>query len=385
VTDSQKKALFVAVPVLLAVVLVGIGFGIGRYQALRKIERRADRIDRGATMGGLLEREQFATYALAYDDPNVAEREMADYSWAVPNVPTPFVGAAPMPGVHGNAHINSRQLRHAFEIPDEKPAGTVRVFVTGGSTAYGAGAPTDAETVPGFVQQILDRGRARRTGKRYEVVNAANPAWVTTNERIWIANRLAPLGPDLVVQLSGNNDCHWGYLGHDAMNLRIYAESSWFRLLNMALEKVGHEPYEDLAAATESPTPVTDVARRLGRNVRLAATMLRTDGVPYLFALQPTLAATGKALTERERAHRDEEALGEGSGDYLRACYDAVRAELARVRAGGVDVVDLSTAFDDAGADREIFLDSYHFGDRGYRALAERLVPEVERALSAGR
>jgi hypothetical protein len=35
--------------------------------------------------------------------------------------------------------------------------------------------------------------------------------------------------------------------------------------------------------------------------------------------------------------------------------------------------LDLTSAFDDASASDEIFLDSYHFGDRGNRLLAERL------------
>ena len=47
----------------------------------------------------------------------------------------------PTPGQHGNAHINSMQFRAGKELEMPKPANTYRIFITGGSTAYGSGAP----------------------------------------------------------------------------------------------------------------------------------------------------------------------------------------------------------------------------------------------------
>jgi hypothetical protein len=105
---------------------------------------------------------------------------MDDFSWAVPSIPTPFVGAAPTPGRHGTAYINAMQFRANREVAMPKPDRTYRIFLTGGSTAYGNGAPSNDTTIGGYLNAIFARQLAPVTGLQYEVFTMANSAWAST-------------------------------------------------------------------------------------------------------------------------------------------------------------------------------------------------------------
>jgi hypothetical protein len=363
------------------VLLVGGAYWLGSRGSLRELADRIERFDATRTLGGVA-RGRRAELAQAYDDPARAEAEMDSYAWAVANMPTPFVGVAPAPGDHPGVHVNEQQLRHPMPLELPKPEGRFRIFVTGGSTAFGTGAPSDKATITGYLQEVIER---ELPDGDYEVVNAANPAWASTHERILITNRLVDWEPDLVVSFSGNNDAHFGFLGLHVAWFRTYAEHHQALLLSDLLESVTGEPMpRPWNPSSDEPVPPEEVLRRLERNLRLTSAALEGTGIPYVFALQPTLAATGKPLTEREATHLEEEQLGEGVTAYLTACYEAYRRRLPRLELPGFHFVDASTALDDRGADEEVFLDSYHFGDRGNRILAERLFELLRPFLDPG-
>lgn len=366
-----------AASVVLAGAVGGLaGFMLGRSATMGELRVLIERSTRASTLGQLAGDER-AEFARAFHDPERAAREMDAYAWQVPNVPTPFVGSMPSPGTHGSATIGTDQFRGTGEIRMPKPAGTFRIFVTGGSTAFGVGAPSDADTVPGILQRLLDRETPAAAGRRYEVVNAGNPGWSSTHERILIEERLSELEPDLVVSLSGNNEAHWGFLGFDVLWFRTYYDHFYAELLRRLFVLAG-EPFEpprrlkgDLPVAHEL------VLARLQKNLRLAAHALAPTGATYVFALQPNLAACAKPLSPRERRHLAAELLGPGCAAYFARCYDLFRGALPQLDLPGFAYVDLTGAFDGRSAEEEIFLDSYHFGDRGNELLAERLLAEL--------
>ena len=368
---------------LVALAFAGLGFWLGR-RTVSEVEGLRDQVAAfraTRTVGGVASAKERAGIARAYDDPGRAEAELDDYTWQVPNMPTPFVGVAPRPGQHANAHINPQQMRHPAPLEIPKPPDVFRVFVTGGSTAFGTAAPSDAATITGFLQEVVDRELAPRTGRRYEIVNAANPAWTSTHERILIENRLSELEPDLVVSFSGNNEAHFGYIGLHVLWFRTYSEQYFTLLLSDLLAIVGDGPFSAEGTwnpKTDEPVPPDEVLRRLEKNLRLASAAMEPTGAPYVYVLQPTLAATGKELSERELAHLEDERLVNraapmGSAEYFRGCYALFRERLPQLELPGFHFVDASDAFDARTSDEEIFLDSYHFGDRGNRLLAERL------------
>ncbi|MEZ6188507.1 MAG: SGNH/GDSL hydrolase family protein [Planctomycetota bacterium] len=364
------KLLFALVPL----VLVGAGFGAGYlsavYPAARQIHRRASVQTLGAIAGSdAAAREGFA---LAYLDPARALAELDGYSYSVPTTPAPFLNYVPRPGTWDNAHIDARGMRDPEPLAVPKPAGTRRVFLVGGSTAYGSGAPGDDATVGAFLERAL-----AAEGIEVEVRTFASPAWTSTHERIAIEHRVRGWEPDLVIALSGANDTYWSQFGHDTLWQRTYEDSHFYALLEATYERAGQPLGDAVGPPHTSPLAPPGVVSRFAHNAAQARRAL--GDVPYLIALQPVLALSEKPLSPRERAHleRAHEKHAQASdapfdeAAYWRACFDGYAQALS---AAQVEHVDLRGVFDERGAGDEVFLDALHFGDRGNQWIAEALV-----------
>lgn len=184
-----------------------------------------------------LKDEQRNHYARAYTSSAL---DIGSISWSVPNQPTPFVGTAPSPGQHQNAHINSWQMRNSEELQMPKPEGVYRIFLTGGSTAYGSGAPSQEQTIGSLLNDLLNKNLSK-LGLRYEVFTFANPAWASTQERIAIENYLSELQPDLVISLSGNNDVFWADAGRNVLWFSAFSDDYFKTLANTGLKTAGRK------------------------------------------------------------------------------------------------------------------------------------------------
>ncbi|KAB2900190.1 MAG: hypothetical protein F9K35_07235, partial [Burkholderiaceae bacterium] len=140
----MKKFLYILLPTLLLCLPAALGYWAGTHAMAALVDKTIQWVEKGETLAGVLSvtkltDEQRNNYKNAYSNPAV---DAGMISWAVPNQPTPFVGTAPSPGQHQNAYINSWQMRNRQELQNPKPAGVYRIFLTGGSTAYGSGAPS---------------------------------------------------------------------------------------------------------------------------------------------------------------------------------------------------------------------------------------------------
>lgn len=383
--QAPRRTFVQLVPSLLFAFALLIGVALGQYFALRPVRRDLERFTDRLELGPRLDRGERPRIAAVYHDPQAALRDMDGYTWRVINAPVPFVGHAPAPGQQGNAHINAQQFRRAEDLAVPKPDGVFRVFVTGGSTAFGSGAPDDDRTVAGYLERALSAEWTPRTGRRYEIVNAANPAWASTQERLWIQHHVRHFAPDLVISLSGNNDIHWARLGRDVTWMRSYADQHFFDLVRGIYARSGVATLPDVVPVSDEPLPVDGIAPRLAENLALTARTLDCDGVPYVFALQPTLAASGKPLSDREREILEAERLAPGTAVYFADAYARIRASLAGANLVGFRFVDLSGVFDAASPEDEIFLDSYHFGDRGNERIARALSEAIADELAAPR
>ena len=362
------------------------GFGLRalkcRIEAVNQLRRKFRKYRRMIFLGDILataaERQD---YAAAYHDPERVMAEMSEYLWAVPAVPTPFVGEAPAPGRYGSAIINSQQFRHPVDLVVPKPAGVCRIFFTGSSTAFCSGAPDDASTITGYLQEILARQHTPFTGRSYEVVNASHPGWASTYERLWIEMRLADMEPDVVIQFSGNNDAHWGARHFPVDRMRSYYEqlyylaaAAWYRLF-------GGGELADVSPRAAGLIPPDQVAKTMLKNIRQVLCLLPAQKAHYLFILQPTIAETEKPLSKREASIRS----ADETVDYFRHCYREMRITLEELLAehGAREgeryfrYFDYSDVFDDCREDQEVFMDSYHFGDRGNELIAARLFEDL--------
>lgn len=362
------KWLAAAAPSIFALLFAGAGFATCYFIINGLFNHEIKGEAESYTLGRLLENkpEQRRAAASTYYDSDQALGALNDISWAPPSIPTPFVGGAPMPGQQGNAHINSMQFRADREVAMPKPQDTFRIFLTGGSVAYSAGAPSDDRTIAGYLNATLSRQLTPVTGLKYEVFTLANASWASTQERIAIENRLSELQPDMVISLSGNNDVHWGVRGRDILWFRCYADEFFLSLIKVAFQVNGQPAIPDNVPIDPQPVAPSLVAERLLKNVRISTFALSEKKVDYVFVLQPTLAVTNKKLTPREKARVVQQ-------DYFRESYARMANGLAALHGDYYRFIDLSGVFDGAGEQDEIFLDSYHFGDRGNERIAESI------------
>lgn len=374
---TWKKIVMALIPSLLAVVVFGLGILAGRYLTLLPFRQQIEAFAKSYTLGHMLtSQEDRQARAQAYYDPQTAQKNMDTFSWAVPNVLTPFVGNGAQPGKNDNAVIDSWQFRSDQELRMPKPEGTYRIFITGGSTAFGSGAPNQECNIAGYLQALLNREESPTTNLHYEVFTAANPAWASTHERILIENRLSELEPDMVISFSGNNDVHWGRLGRNVLWFRSYPDQYFWDLLNTVYKSAGYTPMPEVITVDSQPVSATIVADRLEKNVRLSNYALASQGIQYVFVLQPTLSVSSKPLTSREQAILDK--ATSPVVDYFRQCYPELRKRLASLKGDHFSFVDMSDAFSSLSDRDEVFLDSYHFGDRGYELVARGMAQAIQ-------
>lgn len=368
-----------ALRVLIPLVITALAAGLGYAFAVYPIWYHVDQVRKTETLGGLVSivdaRKQFL--GAFFDDSGVDPKAFDEIAWAVKTVMTPFVGYAPAPGQQHNAYINPFQFRTRGEPAMPKPPGVTRIFLTGASVAFSAGAPDDQRTIGGYLQSLLDR-RDTGSGHRYEVFTFAAPAWSSTHERIAIENRLSDLQPDLVVELTGIGDALYGERGHNVLWARAVTDQYYWDLVNIALRRAGFAPMADVQDASSERVPPELVAARLQKNVRLASGALSLVNARLHVFLQPALVTTDKALTLHEKGLRFSKSGYFTDPEYYKDCYQRIAALLGN---GGVPAnaafTNLAGLFDQVPATQDIFLDGCHFADRGSFLIAQAIAETV--------
>lgn len=312
-------------------------------------------------------------YDVAVGDRDALGKRLRDVAWSPPYRPAPFVGHIGRPFFGDDLHINVLGFRDERQTYVTKPDRTVRIFITGGSTAWGSGASSQKKTISYVLEQILNEQVSRTTGYRYEVVNTAFPAWSTTQEKLLIQQRLTDLHPDLVLMFSGNNDIHWALQDRDIRWFYSYMDENYMTLLNELYKSSGHSELTFGLPVSSRPVACSDLALITARNVEDAA--IATDRVKarLIFALQPNIVSTGKRLSTREQQLPELR-----NKPYWDSCYQALRDGLGRISARNYRLLDLSKSFGEIDADTEVFVDSYHFADLGNRLIAQALAEQID-------
>lgn len=300
------------------------------------------------------------------------------------SMPTPYVGYAPEPGRQPEGVFNRYQMRDPRPVDLPKPRRRVRIFLTGGSFAYGTGLPGYESLISTHLERALE---ARKVwgDRTVEVFTAAAPAWCSTHERIWIENRLTELEPDLVISLSGANEALWGFQGRNVLMMRAYEDQLYFEVLNRALRLADirrfpeHPPY-----VREQAVAPAEVARRFRKNMHLASNALAMDRTPFIVALQPTLTPKFKPVSEGERqciTQHEAEKLA-----YVDRCGAAIADTMAN-NTGELPTnlffLDLRDTFSDRPDN--LFLDLFHTGDKGSALMGRRLAEAIQTLVMADR
>ena len=99
-------------------------------------------------------------------------------------------------------NINSEGFRGDEFFP-QKDNSTYRVFLIGGSTAFGSGATSDDTTIPGSLQKQFEEINPELN---VEIINAGVPAANSNTENKLIFDKIIGYDPDLLIFYDGWND-----------------------------------------------------------------------------------------------------------------------------------------------------------------------------------
>lgn len=316
---------------------------------------------------------------------------------------------------------NADGFRRRGDVARPKPAGTLRVLLMGASTAYGLGGMwphlqrtyeviDDSTTIDAYLERLL---QARFPDRTVEVINAGIPSIWTHHHLIYLNQALLSYEPDVVLFLDGWNDHFFFQRWHDQFASYVQTEqasrimgtptigslvrmNAWWlfrksaavHVLGRALQQLGQvvrgrpspEPIPVDSAVADAATVFEKNARKM---IERNALILRQEGIPTLFMLQPILALERDRLARMPEIERR---LFEFNLSAERPNYEAYLRRIApivsrRVRETveplGGTYLDLTAIYDRPVG--QVFTDYCHLTPTGNRLLAEYIAPHVER------
>lgn len=318
---------------------------------------------------------------------------------------------------------NSVGFRRRTEVSRAKPEGTLRVFLMGGSTAYGLGGlwlhlepnhPVlrNEETIDAYLEPILARAFPDR---RIEVINAAITSTWTHHSLIYLYQSILQYEPDMVLFLDGFNDFYHAGPGHDQFQSYGYngiartvqgeptlfslaAMNGWWLFREFALTHVAGRAARELKVMLSRPdrSPI-DPERRFaalqetfprsaGKIHEQIGALLRHEGIPAVFMLQPML------ILERERPTAtplEKEMFAFNVQSYLPGWERFMRLstpwiigqEQAMAKRLGATFIDLTTAFRDVQG--QVYTDYCHLTPLGNEVVANIIARHVTPVLQA--
>jgi lysophospholipase L1-like esterase len=340
--------------------------------------------------------------------------------------------------------LDEHGFLHDTPVTREKPPGTFRIFLMGGSTAFGAGQNIRYHSVHAYPDglyaypsSIAGRLQSYLTTHNptthYEVVNAAGFERRIHQSLIQYIETLSQFQPDLIINLDGMNDVYSLVTGTPFADLEqqlpFYVElyqglrsplrySSTYYVLSTAYSKWVNRQRSVEPAPTSNPAPAgaspaatpssgeksghayyekskdryTKNAERLLQIVRQYFAVLKADHTPSIFVLQPLLnrTKTNKQLSQIERqlaevmvpADTDASASVDQCALLLAYFYDDFLSDALRKTSKefGVAYIDLNAEIASLGPDVEFYTDYCHLTPEGNRRVAEIL----GRAILAG-
>jgi GDSL-like Lipase/Acylhydrolase family len=313
---------------------------------------------------------------------------------------------------------NAQGFRRSKEVSKAKPAGTYRIFLMGGSTAYGlfAGGIFPAytiandETIDHYLELVLNQSDL---GQRFEVINAAVSGYSTHHHLIYLNQELFDYSPDMVIFLDGHND-HYildKHRGQFDVTLRpdhiqelnqptvrglmdkvlsYWAAKSWFGMgLRAGVEKT--RTWNQVAIHRDKLTGdiegYEEIARRtflkmIKRNVLI----LKDEGITPVVSLQPELA-----LSQRKVLTPEEQELLRVELSYRHEKYqehlNIVNRKTAQLISELAEkyrfrFVDLREVFEDLQG--QAYIDYVHLSPAGARHVAEFLGKSIVPMIEAG-
>jgi lysophospholipase L1-like esterase len=329
-------------------------------------------------------------------------------------------------GTQGAQH-DAQGFRRDQDVSVEKPPNTVRIFLVGGSAAYGdtGGYPEiDSNYSRLYNNQLIDYQLEKRLNaafptRHWEVINAATMEYRLHQQLALIESVLLRYHPDCIVFMDGYNDLvslSTASSNYDAysstphqneFNLLanpgsagsflfftttwLKANSALFLSLSEHLQaRTNKAQHKSLAERGEFANPVRLSDLSLEEQSQFATSraqvsqyihvvsqihgILDLDGVRAVFLLQPILILTHKPLTDSERRMFSYNLRLDGpllAYDFEQL-YPQIATEMeAAAKSQGFSFLNLTDVFDQTS--QQTFSDYCHLTSEGNRVIAERV------------
>ena len=166
-----------------------------------------------------------------------------------------------------------------------------RIFVTGGSTAFGLGSTSDRTTIPGYLQNLFD---IHHEDLNVEIINAGILGANGYREVLLIEEKLVEFNPHTIISYTGAND-RFRYVEQiifeeadddwkpDALK---FANYPWLRtpfVINKIIT-------QDIVKQDTGKQPNLDeIAEAFRKNWSQSCSFLRDNGIKSIVILQPIL------------------------------------------------------------------------------------------------
>ncbi len=288
----------------------------------------------------------------------------------------PFVEFVNTPGQGRYVNVTKEGIRASRGTQTSLRGPGRKVFVFGGSTAFGMGV-RDEETISSFLQQEFDRVEAAAT-----VLNLAVVAYYSTQERV-LFERLLNQGikPEVAVFIDGLNDFYYCAVpdrtelsdrlaakARKSLGQELAARSNVVKLMRhySGELRIGSPP----GTLCRDEEAVRAVISRLDTNRRMIAAVGREFGVRTLFVQQP-VPTYAYDNAQRAVPLPSEEMLGYHRNSA--AGYPIMREMLQRgelFASGLLWLADLSVP-------QNMYVDTVHYSPAFNRAIARAIFEQL--------
>ncbi len=336
-------------------------------------------------------------------------------------------------------NINPQGFRDNEPVPLEKPNGEIRIFLLGGSTAFGQWNADNQDTIASKLEARLNERIAQQKRSpekyrpiplpvykpelekalslppklregRYRVINAAVPGYASGNELAQLALQILPYSPDTVIVLDGYTDLmlpspkpqtdipemdaflnnapghFWTYLTGQFKHwvtgtYLVKATQYWLLHPQLSVSQRSLVVTEKTAPLEQHlPAAPSELGRRVARYFNFHKQMVRlTTGfnIPLVIAVQPEI--TGRGISKLDSS--EQRVLNELGTLYKQ-----------RVQAGYAQLVNAAQQLQDAfpknvkalnlyplyeNFPNRAFYDAVHLTAEGNTELAERLYQTI--------
>jgi lysophospholipase L1-like esterase len=340
--------------------------------------------------------------------------------------------------------VNEQGFRSDRPVPLAKPKGETRIFLLGGSTAFGQMSSSNQATFAHKLEASLNQQVTRqkqnpekfrpdilpyykeevdkaltlppriRDGK-YRVINAAVPGYASGNELAQIAMQVLAYQPDIILVVGGYRDLllpstEEGVAVPGAEALLEDAPRHFSTHLSQQLGNLVTQSYlvkaaqywlikpepsvnelslvaasSDMPLAEQLPSNPAELERRATRyysHLQQMARLTTAAKVPLIVALQPEVTSrTGKIRSPEEA--KVQQALGTIYTQRVKAGYTEMEQAMMRVQKEFPKTVTALNLYNLYGSfPGQAFVDTIHLSDEANTVLANRLYEAIAKLLN---